>query len=218
MGDYVNEGITGRLNSPEFDLLTQVIDPFEYRHKLAKTSKYMVNAVGDEFFWPDLSQFSYQQLDGGDQHRHLYYVPNADHSLSGTDALLAVTSFYYGAMNGLEMPIYNFTAEYGTYGMSLELRVLNGKTPTKVLLWQAFNANGRDFRVETIGRTWVSTPIEINSDLHWKIFVKNPLDANSYTSFFIEMTFDNYWNLPISVPLKFTTSAYILPNTLPCKY
>jgi len=50
MKDYVNEGVAWHLNSPEFDKLTQVIDPFEYRDRLEKTNKYMVNAVGGMLF------------------------------------------------------------------------------------------------------------------------------------------------------------------------
>jgi len=171
----------------------------------------------DEFFWPDLSQFSYDQL-GNKDHKYLYYIPNADHSLSGTDALQAVTSFYYGSANGLEMPLYNFTAGLGQYGTTLEVNVLNGKIPTKVLLWMA-HSKTRDFRVETIGKTWESAPLEIKSDnLHWSVFIKNPYMNENYVAFFIELTFDNYWKLPISAPLKFTTSVYISPHIMPCEY
>ena len=165
---------------------------------------------------PDLSQFSYGGYLGGDERKHLRYVPNADHSLAGTDAISSVASYYYGTLNNIELPIYNFSAVYGDYGAQLTLTIKNGKKPTSVLLWEAFS-NTRDFRVETIGKTWKSTPVEINEELTWTIFVKNP-PSSGYLAFLLEMTFDKYFKIPISLPLIFTTSTYIVPNTLPCKY
>ena len=50
MEDYVRENIVTELNSDEFYKLTQVIDPFQYNKELANTFKYIVNAVGDQFF------------------------------------------------------------------------------------------------------------------------------------------------------------------------
>nr|CAG4710412.1 unnamed protein product [Naegleria fowleri] len=235
MNDYVQEGITTQLNSDAFKKLTEVIDPFEYNSRLSKTNKYMVNAVGDQFFWPDLSQFSYNELDGGDEYRHLRYVPNADHSLAGTDAFMTIAAYYYGVLNRIEMPIYNFTAQYDSNGMQLTLNIRNGKKPTSVLLWQAFNPKARDFRVQTIGNSaWKSTPLVVDENsLSWRVYMKNPPKSSNsnnnnngdggtsgggYTAFMIEMTFDDYFKLPIPAPLKFTTSAYILPQTFPCKY
>jgi len=168
----------------------------------------------DALYVPDLSQLSYDKL--GNNHKYLYYVPNADHTLAGTDALQAITSFYYGVVNGLEMPLYNFTASYG-YGLTLDVHVWNGKKPTQVLLWMA-RSKTRDFRVETIGKAWQSAPVEMKGELHWQVDIKKPYMNEDYVSFFIELTYDNYGILTISAPLKFTTSSYILPHILPCKY
>jgi len=220
MKDYVAAGITGLLNSVAFTKLTNIIDPFVYRDRLANVNKYMVNALGDQFFMPDNSQFSYPYLPGGDEHKHLRYVPNTDHSMAGSDALEATAAFYFGSVHSVELPNYNFTNEYTEDGMHLVVKVTNGKKPTSVLLWQTTNQNGRDFRIETVGKSFVSTPLQQDNanELQWSVFVKNP--PKGYTCFTIELTYVGYFEdiQPLIPQLKFTTSAYIVPNVLPCSY
>lgn len=139
--------------------------------------------------------------------------------MAGTDAFITIAAYYYGRLNNIELPTYNFTSQYDENGMTLTLTIRNGKKPTQVLLWEASNEKARDFRVQTIGKSWTSTPLEpssSNQQLIWKIYVKNP--SVGYRAFLIEITFDNYFKLPIAAPLKFTTSTYIVPNKLPCQY
>ena len=53
--------------------------------------KFIINASGDQFFLPDSSQFYFDELPGV---RYLRYVPNADHSLKGSDATESLLACY----------------------------------------------------------------------------------------------------------------------------
>jgi PhoPQ-activated pathogenicity-related protein len=53
--------------------------------------KYVVNAGGDQYFAPDSSKFYFGDLTGP---KFLRYVPNADHSLRGSDAQDSILAFY----------------------------------------------------------------------------------------------------------------------------
>ena len=52
MHDYASEGVTELLLSDGFKKLTDIIDPFVYRDRIANTRKYIINSLGDQFFWP----------------------------------------------------------------------------------------------------------------------------------------------------------------------
>ena len=60
----------------------RIEDPYFYRDRLTMP-KYVVNAGGDQYFPPDSSKFYFDDLVGP---KYLRYVPNADHSLRGSDA------------------------------------------------------------------------------------------------------------------------------------
>ena len=70
--------------------LQQLVDPYCYRDRLTMP-KFILNASGDQFFLPDSSQFYFDDLRGD---KYLCYVPNADHSLDGSDAVQSLLAFY----------------------------------------------------------------------------------------------------------------------------
>ena len=51
----------------------------------------MINSAGDQYFLPDSSKFYFDALEG---EKYLRYVPNADHSLKGSDAGEGAFAFY----------------------------------------------------------------------------------------------------------------------------
>jgi len=53
--------------------------------------KFMINSAGDQYFLPDSSKFYFDALEG---EKYLRYVPNADHSLKGSDAGEGAFAFY----------------------------------------------------------------------------------------------------------------------------
>ena len=218
MYDYIAAGFTPHVNSYGFTKLCEVIDPFEWKEDLAKYRKYMVNSMGDEFFWPDMSTLSYNDMPNR-KNKHLRYIPNTGHGMTGSDVVLTVASFYYAVLKNIELPEYTFSHTYTAAGVNVKLNILNGKVPTAVKLWSANNPNGRDFRQTTIGRIFTDVtvaPKATGNPFEYEVFFPNP--AQGYTALTIELTFDGYFEDKTIPYLKFTTDSYVVPNVLPCDY
>ncbi|KAL9646770.1 hypothetical protein ABK040_001192 [Willaertia magna] len=215
MDEYVKTGVVNYLNTKQFGLLRDIIDPLVYTPRLQNIHKFLIYALGDEFFWPDLSTLFYNDIAGDNQYKHLLYVPNAGHSLAGSDAQTVAATYYLSAIHNVELPNYTFNQTFTDNGSHLYVTVLNGKKPSSVRLWKATNSNARDFRLYITGKIWESTqlsPSSENDPFTFQAFVNNP--PAGFTSFMIELTFDNY--LGNGLPMRFSTSAYITPNILPC--
>jgi PhoPQ-activated pathogenicity-related protein len=211
MQDYVKQGITNYVNKPEFLELGDQVDPLSYIERLVDVEKMMVNAGNDQFFWPDDSTYSFPKIPG--TKKRLRYVPNAEHSLAGTDVPFTTASYYYARLYNVALPDYTFSQEFTATGASLSVTVTNGKVPSQVNLWQITNEKARDFRIDTIGRTWSSSALNPVSSNTWNATIVNP--TSGYRAFFIELVFANYFEGVTLPALKFTTSAYITPNTFP---
>ena len=212
MKDYVQQGVTKYIGTPSFVDLAQQVDPFVFRERLRNTEKMIISAANDQFFWPDGSTFSFHELPG--TAKRIRYVPNAEHSLSGTDVTFTTASYYYAILNGVELPDYTFDKVDTASGAKLTVRVTNGKKPTQVLLWSCTNPTARDFRITTTGKCYQSVELSPEGDNQWSATVATP--ATGYTAFFIELTFGNYFTPMVLPAMKFTTSGYIIPETTPC--
>ena len=175
-------------------------DPYLYRKRLTMP-KFVLNATGDQFFLPDGSQNYYADLPG---EKLLRYVPNAEHSLSGTDAFDSALAFVLNLRDQRPRPTFSWT-----FPGSDTIRVETEDVPQKVLLWQAHNAKARDFRVETIGKTWSSTPLAPTKPGVYLAQVTPP--ASGYTAFLIELTYPSGQ----VVPHRFTTQVRVVPEKLP---
>ena len=203
--DYVDMKIPDWFGTPQYGKLLKIEEPYEYRRRLTMP-KFIINASGDEFFPPDSSQFYFDDLPGV---KHLRYVPNANHSLAGTDAALSVLACHATVVNGSALPRFTWTSPAeGT------LRVEAKTPPVEVKLWQATNPAARDFRVETIGRVWKSSPVT-GRDGAYEATVAKP--EKGWTAYFLELTFPG----PLGEkgpPFKFTTQVKVVPDVLPFKF
>ena len=198
--DYVHHKIVEKLDDPRVQPLYRLVDPFYYRHRL-RMPKYIVNASGDEFFPPDSSQFYFDELEG---EKHLRYVPNASHSLDGTDAAETVAAFYRMILTGTPRPRYSWSFESDG-----SIHVNTVDKPVAVNLWQATNPNARDFRVETLGRKYLKSTLHEQGAGLYVGRVDEP--DHGWTAFFVELTYDAGDDLP----LKLTSGVRIVPDTLP---
>ncbi len=203
VGDYTAEKIMDWSGSPQYAALMKIVEPFEYRSRLTMP-KYVVNATGDQFFLPDSSQFYWDELPGP---KYLRYVPNAEHSLRGTDAPFTLLSFYNAVINDTKLPVYSWKVNGDD-----SMHVTTDQKPKEVKLWQATNPKTRDFRVDRIGRVWKSQDLEPAADGSYSGGVEKP--AEGYTAYLIELTYDN----PGSPSLKFTTQVKVVPDVLPFEY
>jgi PhoPQ-activated pathogenicity-related protein len=98
--DYVDMKIPSWTGTPQYKALLKIEEPYEYRQRLTMP-KFIVNATGDQYFPPDNSQFYFDDLPGV---KYLRYVPNADHSLKGSDAAETILACYRAVGRGAELP------------------------------------------------------------------------------------------------------------------
>lgn len=200
VGDYVQHKVTERLDTKEHEELLKICDPYSYLDRLTMP-KYIVNASGDQFFLPDSSQFYFDDLKGP---KFLRYVPNADHSLKGSDALLSITAFYHAILKQTPFPEFSWKLkEDGS------IEVNTKSKPREVNLWQATNPKARDFRLETIGPAYTKSKLEAKEEGVYDASLPTP--SEGWTAFFVELVFDS----GEVIPFKFTTQVSVVPNRLP---
>lgn len=203
VGDYETMGIMNRTETPEYKALLKIVEPYEYRHRFTMP-KLIMNATGDQFFLPDSWKFYYNDLPGV---KYLRYVPNAEHSMAGTDAYFSLLAFYNTIISKAELPKYDWKIEADG---STTVQVKD--KPTVVKLWQATNPGARDFRVTTIGTRWKST--ELADEGNGKYTGKVPTPKHGFTAYMVELT---YPSGIAAAPLKFTTGVKVLPDVEPFK-
>ncbi|HET6328569.1 MAG TPA: PhoPQ-activated protein PqaA family protein, partial [Planctomycetaceae bacterium] len=202
VGDYFNHKITARGNDPRMKLLNDIEDPYSYRDRFTMP-KYVVGAAGDQYFCPDNSQFYFDDLPG---EKYLRYIPNTDHGLGGCDVRESVVAYYDSILKGTPRP--QFTWKFVPDG---SIRVHAVTKPIAVKLWQATNPKARDFRMETIGRTFKSRDLKDQGDGVYVAKLVKP--EQGWTASFVELSFD----VGAPYPLKLTTAVRVTPDTLPFK-
>jgi len=225
IGDYTAFDIMDWTGTPEYSALMKIVEPYQYRHRMTMP-KFIINACGDQFFLPDSSQFYFKDLPGI---KYLRYVPNADHSLKGSDARRTLLACYNAVLYHLPLPRFAWTLSHDG-----SIRVTTLDRPSEVKLWQATNPDARDFRLETLGPQWQSAPLSDHGPGYqalgpayaptgWKpltdhgggLYVgKVPPPRKGWTAFMVELTFPS----GCEAPFKFTTQVRVVPDTLPFKF
>ena len=204
--DYVENGlIPGMIGSPGLTEVNRIEDPLNYRDRPAmKMPKYVINAVGDEYFPPDNTRFSYHLLP---QVKRLRMIPNSKHSTAGTDISDSITAFYDAVLNRRPIPDYSWTVRPDG-----AIVVKSATKPAEVRLWQGTDPKARDFRVDTIGKAFTSTVLTPQTDGTWVGKVDKP--PAGWTAYFVELSYPS----GTAYPFKFTTEVSVIPDTLPYKW
>jgi PhoPQ-activated pathogenicity-related protein len=203
VGNYVEMGIMDWTGTREYAALMKIEEPYQYRDRLTMP-KFLINACGDQFFLPDSSQFYFKDLPGV---KYLRYVPNADHSLRGSDAWQSLIAWHDAILKQAPLPKFSWTVE-----ADRSLRVQTQDHPTEVRLWQATNPKARDFRLETLGKVWQS---RVLSDQGGGVYLGQvPAPSEGWSAFLVELTFPGAG----AYPFKFTTEVVVTPDRLPFKY
>jgi PhoPQ-activated pathogenicity-related protein len=198
--DYEGMKIFDRLDTAKGQELVKFVDPYEYRDRYT-IPKFLINSTGDQFFLPDSSQFYFDGLPG---EKYLRYVPNTDHGLSGSDADRSFLAFYDSILKNSPRPKFTWKIEDD----KIVVNPVSGR-PKEVNLWQATNPKKRDFRLDTIGRAWKSSPLEAEGDGRYVAEVSEP--KKGWTAFFVEMVYGKGG----LIPYKFTTEVCVVPKRLP---
>jgi len=195
--DYVISGNVNWIDTPQWDALMDIVEPYEYRHRLS-LPKYILNSTGDEFFLPDSSQFYWRDLVG---EKHLRYVPNSNHSMADTDIYDSVDAWYHSIVHNVKPPRYSWDlSEDGT------ITVFSIDKPEKVLLWQAHNPDKRNFTQEVIGKAYSSSPLPESESGVYKVKLDPP--ATGFTAYYVEMHYPS----GIETPFKFSTGVKVVPD------
>ena len=204
--DYVDAGlIPGQIGKPGLDGVNLIEDPLNYQDRATmKIPKYVINAVGDEYFPPDNTRYGYSKV--ADPKR-LRMIPNSKHSTSGTDIMESITAFHEAVINGRPIPGYSWSL--GKDGVMV---VKPGSMAAEVRLWQATNPKARDFRVDTIGKAFTSEKLSMRADGSYVASVPRP--AAGYTAWFVEITEPSGGKYPF----KFTTEVQVTPDVLPYRW
>jgi PhoPQ-activated pathogenicity-related protein/ubiquinone/menaquinone biosynthesis C-methylase UbiE len=200
LGDYNRHKIHEQMDTPEYARLLKIVDPYFYRDRL-RLPKFIVNAAGDQYFPPDSSKFYFDDLQGI---KYLRYVPNADHSLRGSDAQESILAFYQAILKQAPLPKFTWQIDAGG-----SIRVQTEDQPREVNLWQATNPKARDFRLVTLGPAYKKSPLESKGNGLYVAQVPKP--QTGWTALFVELVFDS----GEKIPFKFTTQVSIVPDRLP---
>jgi len=201
--DYVENGlIPGMIGTPGLRAVNRIEDPLNYRSRPSmRMPKYIINAVGDEYFPPDNTRFSYHLLP---EIKRLRMIPNSKHSTAGTDITQSITAFFDAILTERPLPVYSWRLRKDG------AIVVRSKTkPLEVNLWQANDPKARDFRVDTIGKAFASTRLEQQKNGTWVGKVEKP--QRGWSAYFVELTYPS----GTAYPFKFTTEVSVIPDTLP---
>ena len=200
VGDYTRHGIHEHFDTPQYEALLRIVDPYFYRDRLTMP-KFVINSSGDQYFPPDSSKFYYDDLPGV---KYLRYVPNTNHSLNGSDVADSILAFYQALLESKPLPQYSWKIHPDG-----SIHVQTKDKPREVVMWQASNPDARDFRLQTIGQAYKKTQLEYLGSGEYVARVTPP--AKGWTAFYAELTYDG----PDKVPFKFSTQVHILPDVLP---
>jgi PhoPQ-activated pathogenicity-related protein len=198
--DYVEAGVMDRTGTKEYANLLAIEEPYSYRDRLTMP-KFLVQGMGDQFFLPDSSRFYFDDLKG---EKYLRYVPNADHSLRGSDARESMVAYYESIVKGTPRPKFSWSFEKNG-----DIKVTAKDKPSAVKLWQATNPNARDFRIETFGPMFTSTDLQDQGGGVYVAKVGKP--EKGWTAYAVELTFPSGGKYPF----KFTTAVRVNPDTEP---
>lgn len=200
VGDYEQMKLLDLTNSQSISNALKLVDPYEYRARYTMP-KFVINSTGDQYFPCDSAQFYFKDLPAP---KYLYYNPNTEHSLSGSQADKVLLAWYMAILSGRPLPEFSWDVA-GEGHM-----VVTAKTkPTQVNLWTATNPTARDFRLMTIGKAWTSAPLTGNDKGVYDAAVKAP--EKGWSAYFVELLFDS----GSSLPFRFSTEVRVVPDTLP---
>jgi PhoPQ-activated pathogenicity-related protein len=198
LADYVAMGIMNWFGTPQMAALQEIEDPYQYRQRLAMPS-YQMASSGDQFFLPDSSRFYFSDLPG---EKYLRIVPNTDHSMGSADTAANLVGWFRAVSQNFPRPRFYWNADRSAG--TLTVRVVD--PPSQVLLWQAANSTTRDFRLETIGPAWTSTPLSATNG----IYTATVTAPQGWSAFFVELTYPGA--TANDIPLLFTTEVVVTPD------
>eukprot|EP00998_Keelungia_sp_KM082_P012567 NODE_892_length_1573_cov_85.687414_g881_i0.p1 GENE.NODE_892_length_1573_cov_85.687414_g881_i0~~NODE_892_length_1573_cov_85.687414_g881_i0.p1 ORF type:complete len:494 (-),score=112.77 NODE_892_length_1573_cov_85.687414_g881_i0:31-1512(-) len=227
--DYYKMNLTAQLDDPALLNLSQVVDAYFYRDRLAGLPKLVVNAGDDEFFQGDDDHYWWDDMPGP---KHRLLVQDSEHSMATgiLEAASAIEAFAHGLLSHSTIPNFTWELDY-TNGQIVVNDTSASATKIKLRYATNLNETRKDFRwlVDAIDGGCPSPLVAVpkksgicfqpifwhteeiaKSDSHTYIG-KRPAPDKAWTAFFVEM----YYKGVTDVEYRFTTQMMILPNTFP---
>lgn len=208
--DYTEFDIVCRTRGREGHDLLDIIDPYSYRARYEGLPKLLLNSTGDQFFLPDSSQFYYADLPGP---KAMRYSVNTDHSQDDDSVILTALDWIDDVRDGGSGDgEARYTWHFEDDG---SIRVKIFRTPDRVRLWQAYNPDARDFRLETIGAAWTATELAPAPDGTYIGRVEPP--EQGWSAFLVELTYlpSGFFEEQLGLEQRLTTDVRVVPDTLP---
>ncbi len=207
--DYTDFDIACRVRGREGRKLLDIIDPHAYRDRYEGLPKLLLNSTGDQFFLLDSSQFYYDELP---LPKAMRYSVNTDHSQDDSvirTALDWIDDVRDGDSGDGEA---RYTWRFEEDG---SIRVETFRTPDRIRLWQAYNPDARDFRLETLGAAWTATDLGPAPDGSYIAFVEPP--EQGWSAFLVEVTYNpsGFIEQQLGLEQRLTTDVRVVPDTLP---
>ena len=198
--DYENMGLMEVGDTPRYEHLMRLEDPYSYKERFTMP-KFIMNSAGDQYFLPDSSRYYFDDLPG---EKYLRYVPNTDHSLRNSDARQSLIAYYDAVLHNRPRPKFSWM-----FAKDGDIIVKCKDKPSEIKLWQATNPEKRDFRLMSLGPAYKSSDVIDRHDGSYEAKIKNP--EKGWTASFVELTYPSGGKYPF----KFTTAVRISPDTLP---
>jgi len=218
--DYYHADITKDLDTPNMQLLADLVDPISYKDRLTMP-KLVVSTGGDEFFLPDDSYYYLSQMKGP---IYVNMLPNAEHSCAGHELqlLFNIQAFYTSVFKNYTLPNATWFMYNTANGGGIDVTV--STTPTLIRSWSAstVSTERRDFRLLKGNTTdpssrpllqpniWHAQDVKQVGPLKYRAEYDYPL-LGGWKAFFIQMTFPG----PNGTAIEFTTETNIIPNKFP---
>eukprot|EP01132_Coremiostelium_polycephalum_P000659 gene659-814_t len=221
--DYYDEGLLTYLNAEPFDAIAKEIDPLMFVDQLL-VPKYVINAVGDQYFIPDSANFFWHKLLGT---KHLRIHPNADHYMNTrwTQFISETNTYYNMIINKQKLPEFDWSivpdASTNTSTIYVNTKTSCGNSnPTSVVVYTAdtVSTTQRDWRFSTCRSasclqniTWVATPLQEADEGFYKYTVTPPA-RGGWRGAFIELTYNSFYGKQVYTS-DFTYAPFSFPFT-----
>jgi PhoPQ-activated pathogenicity-related protein len=181
-----------------------------YREGMARLSKYVISASGDDFAVPDSAWRFLSAFNGPTQ---LRYLPNQAHNVKGQQIGVALRQFMQNWLAGKPMPQMQVDAD----AASGHIRASVEEPVGNVKLWLAHNPDSRDFRFNS-GIRYQAQPLDGQCSGGTCRFEFQPDTTQpGWQAYFMEFSTPDFtWTTPPMIwPHKYVDDSAVLFATPP---
>ncbi len=190
--EYTDLGLQERMETPDGELLRDMVDPYTYRETLTMP-KMVILGTNDPYWTVDAASFYFPDLVG---EKHLIYQPNAGHTIT-LEGISALSHFFYALQRGASYPAISWQKP------EPDRLVVHWDQPGgTAYLWHARSEN-RDFR----DSVWTSRALDGDGEV--AVTMETP--ETGWEAWYVEVR----WDGELVFPYGNCTEITVLPETMP---